>query len=122
MTRCWPSCGNWPVPPPPRAAPSPPLGSALEALTIAADFIPSVAVANYVEGIRFALGATMALTRQAPAAIGGPAPPGRFFGRRLSVGLPHRPNRAPGQNSPLCGFDQQPEDEFPGLSGPPTPL
>ena len=48
-----------------RAGPSRTLGSALEALTIAADFIPSVAVANYVEGIRFALGATMALTRQA---------------------------------------------------------
>src|SRR4030042_358534 len=48
------------------------LGSALEALTIAPDFIPSVAVANYVEGIRFALRATMALTRQALSAIGGP--------------------------------------------------
>ena len=50
-----------------RAGPGRTLGSWLEALTIAADFIPSVAVANYVEGIRFALGATMAMTRQALA-------------------------------------------------------
>jgi ceramide glucosyltransferase len=45
-------------------------GAALEALTIAADFIPSVAVAQTVEDIRFALGATMALTRQALGAMG----------------------------------------------------
>lgn len=47
------------------------LGARLEALTIAADFIPSVATAHYVEGIRFGLGATMALPRQALARIGG---------------------------------------------------
>ncbi len=50
------------------------LGAALEALTIAADFIPSVAAATSVEEIRFALGATMALTRQALTASGGFAP------------------------------------------------
>jgi ceramide glucosyltransferase len=54
-----------------RAGPSRTLGAFLEALTIAADFIPSVAVARYVEDIRFARGATMALTRQALTAIGG---------------------------------------------------
>jgi len=47
------------------------LGAGLEALTIAGDFIPSVATAFYVEGIRFALGATMGLTRQALTAMGG---------------------------------------------------
>lgn len=47
------------------------LGAVLEALTISADFIPSVAAARTVEGIRFALGAAMALTRQALAAMGG---------------------------------------------------
>jgi ceramide glucosyltransferase len=47
------------------------LGAGFEALTIAADFIPSVATAFYVEGIRFALGATMGFTRQALAAMGG---------------------------------------------------
>jgi ceramide glucosyltransferase len=47
------------------------LGSWLEALTISADFIPSVAVAHYVEGIRFALGAAMAFTRSALERIGG---------------------------------------------------
>ncbi len=54
-----------------RAGRSDSLGSWLEALTISADFIPSVAVAHYVEGIRFALGAAMAFTRPALAAIGG---------------------------------------------------
>jgi ceramide glucosyltransferase len=47
------------------------LGSWLEALTISADFIPSVVVAHYVEGIRFALGATLAFTRPALERIGG---------------------------------------------------
>jgi ceramide glucosyltransferase len=54
-----------------RAGPANSLGSWLEALSISADFIPSVAVAQYVEGIRFALGATMAVTRTALAQIGG---------------------------------------------------
>ena len=70
-----------------RAGPSQTLGSALEALTIAADFIPSVAVANYVEGIRFALGATMALTRQALTAIGGLAPLADFLADDYQLGF-----------------------------------
>jgi ceramide glucosyltransferase len=47
------------------------LGAHLEALTISADFIPSVAVAHYVEGIRFALGAAMIFRREALDKIGG---------------------------------------------------
>lgn len=47
------------------------LGAVMEALTISADFIPSVAVSRQVEGIRFALGAAMAFTRTALASIGG---------------------------------------------------
>ena len=47
------------------------LGAAFEALTIAADFIPSVAVAYYVEGVRFALGAAMATSRRVLSRIGG---------------------------------------------------
>jgi ceramide glucosyltransferase len=47
------------------------LGAHLEALTISADFIPSVAVAHYLEGIRFALGAAMVFRRQALEKIGG---------------------------------------------------
>jgi len=70
-----------------RAGPSHTLGSALEALTIAADFIPSVAVANYVESIRFALGATMALTRQALTAIGGLAPLADFLADDYQLGF-----------------------------------
>jgi len=54
-----------------RAGPVQTLGAGLEALTISGDFIPSVATAFYVEGIRFALGATMGLYRQALAASGG---------------------------------------------------
>jgi ceramide glucosyltransferase len=70
-----------------RAGPSRTLGSWLEALTIAADFIPSVAVANYVEGIRFGLGAAMALTRQALAAIGGLAPLADFLADDYQLGF-----------------------------------
>jgi len=47
------------------------LGARLEALTISADFIPSVAAARTVEGIRFALGAAMAFTREALRRLGG---------------------------------------------------
>lgn len=51
----------------------PPLtaGAALEALTVNVDFIPSVAVAHYLEGISFALGAVMAGKRRLLPAIGG---------------------------------------------------
>jgi ceramide glucosyltransferase len=70
-----------------RAGPSRTLGATLEALTIAGDFIPSVAVANYVEGIRFALGAAMALTRQALDAIGGLAPLADFLADDYQLGF-----------------------------------
>ena len=49
-------------------------GGALEALSISADFIPSVATAHYVEGINFALGAVMATSRPVLESIGGLAP------------------------------------------------
>jgi ceramide glucosyltransferase len=46
-------------------------GAALEALTIDTDFLPSVAVAERLEGLSFALGATMAARKKALDAIGG---------------------------------------------------
>ncbi len=55
------------------------LGARLEALTISADFIPSVAVAYYLEGIRFALGATMVFHRENLSRIGGFAALADFF-------------------------------------------
>ena len=70
-----------------RAGPGRTLGSALEALTIAADFIPSVAAAHVVEGIHFALGAAMALTRQALTAIGGLAPLADFLADDYQLGF-----------------------------------
>ena len=54
-----------------RSGPVQTVGGALEALSISADFIPSVAMAHYVEGINFALGAVMALPRQVLERIGG---------------------------------------------------
>ena len=47
------------------------LGAALESLAIETDFAPSVLVARQVEGIAFALGATMAVPRARLAEIGG---------------------------------------------------
>lgn len=61
-------------------------GALLEALTISADFIPSVAVAHYVEGIRFALGAAMALTRTALETIGGFAALGDYLADDYQLG------------------------------------
>jgi ceramide glucosyltransferase len=63
------------------------LGAGLEALTIAADFIPSVATAVAVEEIRFALGATMALTRQALTASGGFLPLADFLADDYQLGF-----------------------------------
>ena len=54
-----------------RSGPVQTVGGALEALSISADFIPSVAMAHYVEGINFALGAVMALPRHILERIGG---------------------------------------------------
>jgi len=62
------------------------LGARLEALTIAADFIPSVATAHYVEGIRFALGAAMALSRRALEASGGFGPLADFLADDYQLG------------------------------------
>jgi ceramide glucosyltransferase len=47
------------------------LGAALESLTIALDFIPSVLVARRLEGITFGLGASMLLSKKALDEIGG---------------------------------------------------
>jgi ceramide glucosyltransferase len=69
-----------------RFGPAPALGAKLEALSIAADFIPSVATAHYVEGIRFALGAAMALNRRALQAIGGFAPLADFLADDYQLG------------------------------------
>jgi ceramide glucosyltransferase len=69
-----------------RAGRSDSLGSWLEALTISADFIPSVAVAHYVEGIRFALGAALAFTRAALERIGGFAMLGDYLADDYQLG------------------------------------
>jgi ceramide glucosyltransferase len=47
------------------------LGSHLEALGMSTDFIPGVLAARQLEGIRFGLGATLALSGEALDAIGG---------------------------------------------------
>ncbi len=48
------------------------LGSRLEALGISTDFMPGVLTARWLErGIRFGLGSTLAITREALAAMGG---------------------------------------------------
>ncbi|MBZ0157512.1 MAG: bacteriohopanetetrol glucosamine biosynthesis glycosyltransferase HpnI [Alphaproteobacteria bacterium] len=46
-------------------------GAALESLTIALDFIPSVLVARRVEGVTFGLGASLFLSKKALGDIGG---------------------------------------------------
>jgi ceramide glucosyltransferase len=47
------------------------IGSALESLTVALDFIPSVIVARRMEGVTFGLGASMLLSKEALKDIGG---------------------------------------------------
>jgi ceramide glucosyltransferase len=69
-----------------RSGPAAALGARLEALTITADFIPSVAMAHYLEGTNFALGAAMALTRPALQNIGGLAPLADFLADDYQLG------------------------------------
>jgi ceramide glucosyltransferase len=57
-----------------RGRPAATLGSRLEALGISTDFIPGVLAARQLEGIRFGLGCTLALSRKALDAIGGLPP------------------------------------------------
>jgi ceramide glucosyltransferase len=47
------------------------LGSALESLTVALDFIPAVVVARRLEGVTFGLGASMLVSRKGIEEIGG---------------------------------------------------
>jgi ceramide glucosyltransferase len=47
------------------------VGAALESLTVALDFIPSVLVARCLEGVTFGLGASMLLSKKALEDIGG---------------------------------------------------
>jgi ceramide glucosyltransferase len=54
-----------------RAAQAPDLAARLEAIGITADFVPGVLAAWLLEGMHFALGSTMALTRTTLKAIGG---------------------------------------------------
>jgi ceramide glucosyltransferase len=54
-----------------RGVPEPGIWPALEALGISTDFAAGVVIAQQVEGVKFALGATMATTRARLAEIGG---------------------------------------------------
>ena len=54
-----------------RGMTAPSLWSELEALNLTTDWLPSTLVARKLEGVRFALGATMAVTRTRLAEIGG---------------------------------------------------
>jgi ceramide glucosyltransferase len=54
-----------------RASKAPTLPSVLEAIGTTSEFQPSVLVARAIEGMRFALGATIAITRRTLTSIGG---------------------------------------------------
>ncbi len=63
------------------------LGSKLEALGIATDFMPGVLMARWVEhGIHFGLGSTLAVSRTALDAIGGLAPILEYLGDDYELG------------------------------------
>jgi ceramide glucosyltransferase len=62
------------------------LGTALEALTIALDLIPSVLVARRLEGMNFGLGASMLLSKQALKDIGGLDAVGEYLADDYQIG------------------------------------
>lgn len=64
------------------------LGSRMEALGIATDFIPGVLTARTIEGgIHFALGSTLAISREALEAIGGLLPLADYLADDFELGL-----------------------------------
>jgi ceramide glucosyltransferase len=64
------------------------LGSRLEALGIATDFAPNVLTARFLEGgIRFGLGSTLAVSREALEAVGGLAPLADLVADDYQLGL-----------------------------------
>ncbi len=62
------------------------IGAALESLTIALDFIPSVLVARRLEGITFGLGASLVLSKKALEEIGGFAAIGDYLADDYQLG------------------------------------
>jgi ceramide glucosyltransferase len=74
-----------------RGVPEPGIWPALEALGISTDFAAGVVVAQQLEGVKFALGATMATTRARLAEIGGFEALAEYcaddfeFGRRIAA-------------------------------------
>jgi ceramide glucosyltransferase len=63
------------------------LGSRLEALGIATDFMPGVLTARWLErGLRFGLGSTLAITRTALNAIGGFSPLADYLADDYEIG------------------------------------
>ncbi len=69
-----------------RAVPGPSLWSLLEALTVNTEFWSGVLVARLVEGVRFAVGPTMALRREYLEAIGGFAAAGDYLAEDYLLG------------------------------------
>ncbi len=62
------------------------IGAALESLTIALDFIPSVLVARQLEGVTFGLGASLVLSKKALEEIGGFAAIGDYLADDYQLG------------------------------------
>jgi len=62
------------------------MGAALESLTIALDFIPSVLVARRLEGITFGLGASLVLSKKALEEIGGFSAIGDYLADDYQIG------------------------------------
>ena len=62
------------------------VGAALESLTTAADFIPSVLVARRLEGIRFGLGPSMMLSKNALEELGGLAAFADYLAEDYQIG------------------------------------
>ncbi|MDI6854317.1 MAG: bacteriohopanetetrol glucosamine biosynthesis glycosyltransferase HpnI [Deltaproteobacteria bacterium] len=96
-----------------RAGESATLGARLEALTISADFMPSVAVAHYVEDIRFALGAAMIFHREDLRRIGGFAALSDFLADDYQLGWQMHQAGAKVALSPYVVETVNPEMTFP---------
>ncbi len=61
-------------------------GAALESLTAAADFIPSVLVARRLEGVRFGLGPSMIFSKNALEDLGGLPPVADYLAEDYEIG------------------------------------
>ncbi len=100
-----------------RAIAEPNLGAELEAVGAASDFFAGALIADWKEGVTFALGASVTTTKSWLKTIGGLWVACRSAGGRLRIGQPSTQSRGPCNALPRSGLDDVPSTNGEGILG-----